>query len=78
MIIGREEMPSCLAPSIAFEDVRDVAMHDKHHVVCLVCDDGIGVSCCIVEELFHLFMVFLVRFACWVAMDPRAVSIVQL
>ena len=77
MIIGHEKLPSCSALCIAFGEVRGVAMYNKNHVACLVCNDGIGVSCCIVQELFHFSIVFLVRFACWVMMDPRTASIMQ-
>ena len=55
MIIGHEKMPSCLAPCFAFREVRDVNMCGNHHVACSVCDYGIGVSCCVVQELFHFF-----------------------
>ena len=49
--------------------------HDNH-VTCVVCDDHIRMGGNIVYKLCDFFIVFLVGLACWIAMDPRAVSIV--
>ena len=53
MIIGHEKLTSYSASCIDFREVGIITVCGKYHVAFPVCDDGIRVTCHIVQELFH-------------------------
>ena len=61
-----------------FGEVRGIAVARQDHVDGVVGDDDIRVSGCVIEKLFHFFIVCSVGLAYWVAMVPSAVSIIGL
>ena len=60
-----------------FGEVRGVALACQNHVAGVVGDDGIIVSGCVIDKLFHLLnSVCSVGLYCWVEMVPSAMRIV--
>ncbi len=53
-------------------------MTGKYHVACSICDDGIGMCGGVVKILMDYFLVFCIGFACCVARESSAGSMVLL
>ena len=47
-------MSAVATPGIRFGEVRCVGVHRQNHIAGVVCDDGVRVSCDIVEELVDI------------------------